>query len=162
MRRVTFLLLPLLFAGYAVAAEPDAQTADGSGALALAALVGANSPLLGATDKSVLAKFLDGQTNVAYPAGQTIAVTAAKLTCKASNVDITAHFCDLVFGGKTVSLSGRGAHELFATLAEIGVPSDGAAGSIFEAVSALKCKIDPNEVKQKSGGGAHCDYAPPN
>jgi hypothetical protein len=46
-------------------------------------------------------------------------------------------------------------------LSEIGVPADGAAGSTFEAVSNLKCTIDPNQVKQKSGGGAHCDYAPP-
>ena len=116
---------------------------------------------LGATDKNVLAKFLGGETNVSYPAGQTISVTVAKLTCKASNVDITAHSCDLAFGNKTVSLSGRRAHELFATLAEIGVEPDGAAGSIFEALANLKCTIDPNEVKQKAGGGAHCDYAPP-
>ena len=46
-----------------------AETADGSGALALAALVAENSPLLGASDKAMLAKFLNGQTNVAYPAG---------------------------------------------------------------------------------------------
>jgi hypothetical protein len=39
---------------------------------------------------------------------------------------------------------------------------DGAAGSIFEALSNLKCTIDPNEVKQKSGGGAECQYAPAN
>jgi len=38
------------------------------------------------------------------------------------------------------------------------VPSDGAAGSIFEAVSNLGCTIDPGEVKQKGGGGAHCTW----
>jgi len=37
---------------------------------------------------------------------------------------------------------------------------DGAAGSIFEAVSKLSCSIDQNEVKQACGGGAHRDYAP--
>jgi hypothetical protein len=26
----------------------------------------------------------------------------------------------------------------------------------------LKCTVDPNEVKQKSGGGAECHYAPAN
>lgn len=52
-----------------------AESADGNGALALAALVAENSPLLGATDKAVLAKFLNGQTNVAYLAGETILVS---------------------------------------------------------------------------------------
>ncbi|HZP08792.1 hypothetical protein [Methyloceanibacter sp.] len=141
-----FVAASLSLAGAALA-----ETADGSGALALAALVGENSPLLGAADKATLAKFLDGQTDAAYPAGQTIAVTADKLTCRASNVEIAAHSCELAFGAKSVTLSGRRAHELYATLAEIGVAPDGAAGSIFEAVSGLKCAIDPSEVKEKAG-----------
>ncbi len=41
------------------------------------------------------------------------------------------------------------------------MPSDGAAGSIYEAVTKLTCTIDPNEVTQMSGGGAHCNYGPP-
>ena len=138
----------------------SAGTAGGNGALALAALVAENSPQLGAARRHVLAKFLNGQTNVAYPAGKTILVLATKVTCRASNVDLTAHSCDLVFGNKTVKLSGRRAHELFATLAEIGVQPEGAAGSSFEALSKLKCTIKPSEVKQKSGGGAHCRYSP--
>lgn len=139
-----------------------AESADGNGALALAALVAENSPLLGATDKAVLAKFLNGQTNVAYPAGETTWVSADKITCRASNVDITEHSCDLAFGKKTVMLMGRRAHELYTTLAEIGVQLEGAAGSSFAALSNLKCAINPSEVQQKSGGGAHCDYSPPN
>jgi len=152
----------LVAASLTLSSAASAGTADGNGALALAALVGETSPLLDAGDKTVLAKFLNGQTNVIYPAGQTISVTAAKLTCRASNVDLTSHSCELAFDSKTVMLSGRRAHELYATLAEIGVQADGAAGSTFEAVSNLKCAIDPNEVKDKSGGGAHCDYFPPN
>lgn len=139
-----------------------AESADGNGALALAALVAENSPLLGATDKAVLAKFLNGQTNVAYPAGETTLVSADKITCRASNVDITEHSCDLAFGKKTVMLMGRRAHELYTTLAEIGVQVEGAAGSSFAALSNLKCAINPSEVQDKSGGGAHCDYSPPN
>jgi hypothetical protein len=139
-----------------------AETIDGSGALALAALVAENSPLLGATDKAVLAKFLNGQTNVACPKGETTLISVDKVTCRASNVDITSHSCDLVFGEKTVMLMGRRAHELYATLAEAGVPPEGAAGSIFEAVANLKCAITPSEVQEKGGGGAHCDYSPPN
>lgn len=139
-----------------------AESADGNGALALAALVAENSPLLGATDRAVLAKFLNGQTNVAYPAGETTLVSADKITCRASNVDITEHSCDLAFGKKTVMLMGRRAHELYTTLAEIGVQAEGAAGSSFAALSNLKCAINPSEVQDKSGGGAHCDYSPPN
>jgi hypothetical protein len=159
MKSKTFLLLlPFLFAPHAASAE----TVDGSGALALAALVGTVSPLLSGSEKGVLRQLLDGQAKFAFPTGKTISVQARKLTCRASNVDIKSHSCALTFGSHDVALSGRRAHELYATLAEIGVPPDGAAGSIFEAVSNLKCMIDPGEVKQNSGGGAHCDYAQPN
>jgi hypothetical protein len=155
--RLIFAAAMLSFSSAALA-----ESADGNGALALAALVAENSPLLGATDKAVLAKFLNGQTNVAYPAGETTLVSADKITCRASNVDITEHSCDLAFGKKTVMLMGRRAHELYTTLAEIGVQVEGAAGSSFAALSNLKCAINPSEVQQKSGGGAHCDYSPPN
>ena len=154
------LILVAAFVSFSSAAL--AESADGNGALALAALVAENSPLLGATDKAVLAKFLNGQTNIAYPAGETTLVSADKITCRASNVDITEHSCDLAFGKKTVMLMGRRAHELYSTLAEIGVQVEGAAGSSFAALSNLKCAINPSEVQQKSGGGAHCDYSPPN
>jgi hypothetical protein len=155
--RLIFAAAMLSFSSAALA-----ESADGNGALALAALVAENSPLLGATDKAVLAKFLNGQTNVAYPAGETTLVSADKITCRASNVDITEHSCDLAFGKKTVMLMGRRAHELYTTLAEIGVQVEGAAGSSFAALSNLKCAINPSEVQDKSGGGAHCDYSPPN
>jgi len=122
------LLLTLLLATHA------AETANGNGALALAALVGNVAPILCAAE------------------------TAQTITCRAGNVDITSHSYDLTFGGHVVRLKGRSAHERFATLAEIGVRPDGAAGSLLN----LKCTIDPNEVKQKSGGGAKCQYAPAN
>jgi hypothetical protein len=138
-----------------------AETANGSRALALAALVGNVSPDLDAVEKSPLMKLLDGKTDLSFPAGKAITVAAEKVTCRADNVDITSHSCDLTFDGQVVSLEGS-AHELFATLAEIGIQPDGAAGSIFEALSNLKCTIDPNEVKQKSGGGAECQYAAAN
>lgn len=159
MRSARLILAATMFSFSSAAL---AESADGNGALALAALVAENSPLLGATDKAVLAKFLNGQTNVAYPAGETTLVSADKITCRASNVDITEHSCDLAFGKKTVMLMGRRAHELYTTLAEIGVQAEGAAGSSFAALSDLKCAINPSEVEDKSGGGAHCDYSPPN
>ena len=79
----------------------------------------------------------------------------------ASNVDIKAHSCDLNFGKQDVALQGRSAHELYATLIEIGVAPDAGAGSVFEALAKLDCKIDPGEVTANAGGGAHCDYGTP-
>jgi hypothetical protein len=39
-----------------------------------------------------------------------------------------------------------------------GVPSDGAAGSIFESVSKLSCTLDPARINEKAGAGADCSY----
>jgi hypothetical protein len=158
MKSIRFLLLTVVLGASGPA---YAETIDGSGALALAALAGQNSPLLSAAIKEQLVKLLDGNTKIGLLTGQPIVVKIDKLTCKASNVDITLHSCDLMFGTRTTTLIGRAANELFATLAEVGVPSDGAAGSIYEAVTKLNCIIDPNDVKQVSGGGAHCDYTLP-
>ena len=157
MKSVTFLLLALLFASHPAAAS----TVNGNGALALAALVGEVSPFVSAPNKRVLAKLLDGDANFSFPSGHTISVVTEMLSCRASNVDIKSHSCELKFEKHNVVLRGRRAHELFATVAEVGVPPEGAAGSIFEAVSNLRCTIDPNEVKQNSGGGAQCNYASP-
>ena len=81
----------------------SAETFDGRVALALAALVGEN-PLLGPPAKKLLAKFLDGETKVSS-SGQIISVDVDKLTCKASNVDITLHSCELVFGARAATLT---------------------------------------------------------
>lgn len=152
-----FFFVPLLL----MAPPASAETADGSGALALAALVGQNSPKLDPAAKDVLLKLLDGDAKIGTSTG-TILVKANKINCRASNVDITAHSCELTFGGTMAKITGRRAHELYATLAEIGIQPDGAAGSSFEAIGQLNCKIDVTAVTQMAGGGAHCDYAPAN
>lgn len=158
MRLIGLLLLVgLLLAPRAAHAE----TADGSSALVVASLVGIVSPLLGAPEKDVLTKLLDGETDFTFPKGKTISVQALRVTCKASNVDIKAHSCDLSFGKRGAALTGRSAHELYATLIEIGVAPDAGAGTVFEAIAKLDCKIDPNAVIENAGGGAHCDYAAP-
>ena len=36
--------------------------------------------------------------------------------------------------------------------------ADGAAGSVFEAVSHLSCTIKVGEVKERGGGGADCSF----
>jgi hypothetical protein len=145
-----------------LAAQPAFAGSSGNGALSLAALVGLQSPLLTGVEKNVLNKYLDGQPGVIFKKGKTIVVKADAVTCRASNVDITAHSCDLTFGGKKKkTLTGRKAHEIFATLVENGIASEGAAGSIVVGLTNLECKIDPAGVANRDGSGATCDFAAP-
>ena len=151
------LLMGLLLAPRAASAE----TVDGSGALALAGLLGIVSSLLGAQEKDVLNKLLDGKADFTFPKGKTISVVAARVACKASNVDIKSHSCNLSFGKQNVALKGRAAHELYATLIEIGVPPMPALVRCSRR-SASSTANRSNEVIENAGGGAHCDYAAPN
>lgn len=153
MKRGWVFAIHLMFAAPAFAAE-----ATGNGALSLAALVGQHSPALTAAEKHLLVAYLDGRPKSNYPPGKKIVVRANEATCRISDVDITAKSCDLKFGARAVSLAGRQAQELYATLIEAGVPSSGAAGSIIESAKALACTIDPVAVRQEGGGGANCAF----
>ena len=155
-RRAAILLVPLLLASQSA----SAATAAGSGALALASLVAAHSPLLSRHERRVMARLFGGDSNVAFPAGSKISIKADAVVCRASNVDITSRSCKLTFGATSTELTGRRAHELYATIAEVGVPPDGAAGSTFESLSHLVCTIDPQVIAQKAGGGADCTFDP--
>jgi hypothetical protein len=152
LTRTAIVLVPLLLASQSAPA--------GSGALALAALVGERSPLLAPHQKRALARLLDGHSRVGYPPVGMISVKADTIICRASNVDITSRSCKLTFGARSVTLTGRQAHELYATIAEAGVPLDGATGSVFESLSRLVCTIDPQVIAQKAGGGADCTFDP--
>jgi hypothetical protein len=131
----------------------------GSTALALAGVVAPLSPLP-AAEKKVIAAFFAGNTNANY--ANKITLTADKIVCRTSNVDITARSCELTFKGNKRTVKGREANEIFATLALAGVPSDGAAGSVFESLSKLSCTLDPKAIKEKAGGGADCSFEPGN
>jgi len=152
------LVLACAFALPAAPAAADGSGSSGAGALALAALVGAHSPALGLQQRQALADMLDGDLSFALNAPFTVA--ADSVSCRQSDVDISHHDCTLKFGSPTKTLNGRAAHELYATLIENGAPSDGAAGSIYEAINHLSCAIKPAEVKRKAGGGANCAWAP--
>jgi hypothetical protein len=156
VRKLTVLLASLPLAVSFAHAASTSNTVSGSGALALAALVGAQSPTLSAPHKTALADMLNG--NLGFPGKEKITVKADKVTCRASNVDISAHSCELDFGSAKRTLTGRAAHELYATLIEVGVPSDGAAGSVFESVTMLTCNVDVGAVKDKAGAGADCTF----
>ena len=134
------LTMSLWTAGTAVAA---AGSVTGSPALALASVVAAPSPTLSPAEKKAVAAFFDSKNGPSMKGK--ITVSAVRIVCRISNVDVTSRSCELTFGKQKVSFTGREANELYATEAFAGVPSDGAAGSTFESLSRLKCTLDPAE-----------------
>ena len=145
-------ILAALVFSLVVAAATGATAAStsvtGSAALALAGVVAPYSSLP-AADKKAVAAFFKGDPNAPY--AKKIIVTADKIVCRTSNVDITARSCELTFKISKRSLKGREANEIYATEAMAGVPSDGAAGSIFESLSKLSCTLDQKALKDKAG-----------
>jgi len=155
MKRTALLAIPLLLASGA----SDAAQSNGNGALALAALVGTQSPALGGNEKMVLDRFLSGETNFTLPSGvRQITVKADKLQCRLGDVSIVVHSCVLTFGLSTVTEDGSRGQELLATMIENGVIADGAAGTIYYSVAPITCVIDAAAVQSNSGGGAKCTY----
>ena len=154
MKRTASFIILLLLANHGA----SAATVTGSGALVLASIVAEHSPLLTVNEKRVMVRLFDGSLNFTPPPNTKITVQADAIICRASNVDITSRSCNLTFGNTMIAIKGRKAHELFATIAEIGVPSEGAAGTIYEGLSRLSCTIDPQEIQRKSGGGADCEF----
>ena len=131
----------------------------GHAALALGVIVGDYSPLLGWTTKIDLAKLLEDR-KLGASKQKVIVVTADSVVCQAGDVDLAGYSCTLTFGTVKRTGTGRKANELFATLIEAGVPSDGAAGHVFESVSKLECKLDPKALAAKDGSGASCTFQP--
>jgi hypothetical protein len=133
-------------------------SASGPTALALAAVIAQHSPAVRAFDKRVIARLFRGNTRFGFTPNTKISVDADSVVCRVSNVDITQRSCELTFGSRKRTLTGREANEVGATAAAAGVPSEGAAGSSIESISKLRCTIDPNEIMQKAGGGASCNF----
>jgi hypothetical protein len=151
------LTMTCLAALLALANAPaHAVPAKGGSALALATLVADQSSTVGGTERRLLKRLLNGRLGGRYTGK--ISVEADSVVCRVSNVDITLRSCDLVFGKETVTLSGRRSHELYATLIELGIQPEGAAGSMIAGIKRLKCTIDPQEIREKAGGGADCTY----
>jgi len=156
--KLAVLAVSLSVTGIGTAAAASVSV-SGSVALALAGVVAPYS-LLPSIEKKAVAAFFAGQTNVSY--ASKITVTADKIVCRTSNVDITARSCELTFKTSNRSLKGREANEIFATEVMAGVPGDGAAGSNFESLSKLSCTLDPKAIKDKGGAGADCAFEPGN
>jgi len=133
-------------------------SATGPTALALAAVIAPHSPSVRAFDKRVIARLFRGNTSFGFTPNKKISVDANSVVCRVSNVDITSRSCELSFGSRKRTLTGREANEVGATMGAAGVSSQGAAGSSIESVTKLRCTIDPNEIMQKAGGGANCTF----
>ena len=91
--KLAALTLALSLSGMTAA---SAASVSGSTALALAGVVAPLSPLP-AAEKKVIAAFFAGNTKVNY--ASKITLTADKIVCRTSNVDITARSCELTFKG---------------------------------------------------------------
>jgi hypothetical protein len=155
MNRPTSVALAtaLMFSGITSA---HAGSVTGQAALALAGVVAPASHLLSMAEKEAVATLFAANSAIAYK--RKIVVTADKIVCRVSNVDITARSCELTFGKTVKTINGRPANEMFATAAMAGIASDGAAGSIFESLSRLSCTLDPQVIKDKAGAGAECSF----
>jgi len=155
MKRAIILAIPLMLAS----GTSFASQSSGNGALALAALVGTQSPALGASEKMVLDRFLAGETNFTLPPGvHRITVKADKIACRLGDVAIVVHSCVLTFGSSTVTEDGSRGQEMLATMMENGVSADGAAGTIYYSVAPIVCTVDAAVVQSNGGGGATCTY----
>lgn len=158
MKGLFAAVVPAMAITAAAASGPPGTSAQGSGALAFAVLVGIESPLLDSATTKALIKLIEDKQLPPAEQGK-ISVTATSIVCREGDVDLAAYRCTLTFGAKTVALVGRRANELYATMVESGVASDGAAGTIYESVHTLTCSVDPKVLAGKNGGGAACNYS---
>jgi hypothetical protein len=157
---IAYKTVGLVFFSALAPAAAQTGASNGSSALALSAIVGELSPHTSVADKKLLAAYFAGRAEAPHAKGQRVAVKADAIDCRAGNVDVTSHSCELTFGAKKIELSGRKANELYATMIENGVMAEGAAGSSHASVTALDCIVDADEVAEKAGGGARCAYTP--
>jgi hypothetical protein len=149
---MTVLVLLTINSGFSLASPYNDE-----GTLALAALVGANSPDLTQKQKTWLALALDGKIAAVPAKSGRITVKAAHVTCIGLAGDPTNHSCNLDFGqSHQVTITGRIAHELYATIGEADVPVGPAAGQRFESIQNLSCTIDFDALRQIQGG-AQCN-----
>jgi hypothetical protein len=154
--RLIVLVFALALGIPAASAAPGSVT--GPSALALAAVLAQHSPLVRPFDRRVIARLFRGSTGFGFTPNNKISIDVDSVVCRTSNVDITSRNCELTFGTQKRTLTGPDANEISATAIAAGIAAEGAAGSSIVGFSKLNCMIDPNEIKQKAGGGAECRF----
>src|SRR5437763_16520946 len=102
--RQAILAVSLLTATASTASAAPA-TASGPAALALAGVVALYSPLLTADEREAVSALFVGQSGVRY--AKKISVTADKIVCSVSIVEIHARYCELPFTGTRQPCAGR-------------------------------------------------------
>jgi len=121
-----------------------AAESRGDAAVRLAALIGAEDPVLSRSQRHVLAHFLSGQRVSIPPASQRMTIRADRIRCR------TGGDCTLTFGHRDVTRAGRTGLMLLAALEQNG--ARGAAGTT--AVTDITCTVDASRVDMTGGGAA--------
>jgi hypothetical protein len=93
------------------------QRCRGADPSTLAAVIAQHSPPVRAFEKRVIVRLLRGSTSFGFPP-----VDAHSVVYRVSNVHITSRNCDLSFGSRKRTLTGREVNELGATTAVPGIP----------------------------------------
>src|SRR5260370_15685254 len=105
MKKLIISALALTVGQTAAFAAPGTTT--GPTALALAAVIAQHSPAVRAFDKRVIARLFRGNTNFGFTPNTKISIDADSVVCRVSNVDITSRSCELNFGARKRTLTGR-------------------------------------------------------
>ncbi len=158
MRRIAFVVALLAIPAVALA-KPRTENIQGPDALAMAELVGGQSPSLTKAEKTVLQGYLDGKAATAHTKGQKINVTVTSIRCKTSDNDLTERQCELMFDKTRVAVRGTQAQALNATLALLGLPEHGAEDTIFYSLADLDCTITADAIAKRDGSGAKCQFS---
>ena len=75
-------------------------------------MIAQHSPAVRAFDKRVIAGLFRGNTRFGFTPNTKISVDAESVVCRVSNVDITSRSCELNFGARKRTLTGREANEV--------------------------------------------------
>jgi hypothetical protein len=110
MKKLIISALTLTVLQNSASAAPGSAT--GPTALALAAVIAQHSPAVRAFDKRVIARLFRGNTRFGFTPNTKISVDADSVVCRVSNVDITSRSCELTFGSRKRTLTGREANEV--------------------------------------------------
>ena len=152
--RLAVLAISLLTATASTASAAPA-TASGPAALALAGVVALYSPLLTADEREAVSAFFVGQSGVRY--AKKISVTADKIVCRVSNVDITARSCELTFKGAKQTISGRRASEILRPKPWPAFPPMALPDRCPKASRSSTAR-STRPSQKKAGGGADCSF----
>jgi hypothetical protein len=151
------LISGLLFNLPAYAMDHDST---GAHAVLLSGEIAEVSTVLSSAQKSRIAGIFNGTwpSDTHFASRAPLYINAQGVTCRWSNVDITAASCDFDFGGPHKIVHGIKAHRVISALQVVGVLGDGAAGSIYFTANHIDCQLKPADIAARAGSGAECTF----